>query len=163
MNTRSPFILQWAGPLPALKTELLDHGWMAPAAWTFPASLEWLSPQANPASLPVLPRLNGGYPERLVLIRTGGFMPANQRLVLRVWRSDVTVSDGTKSVPLWIGTVTLEQIRTMESLVAFATRVPGVGASLYMLSKALPSAQMVQRQPLATELPGQRLVLLGRP
>jgi LssY C-terminus len=158
-----PFILQWAGPLHALKAELLTHGWTAPAPWTFRTSLEWLSPQANAVSLPVLPQLNGGYSESLVLIRTGGSIPVNQRLVLRVWRSDVMLSAGRTSLPLWLGTVTFEQIRTVASLVALATRVPGRSSFLKVLSKALPSAQMAQRKASPRESPLQGFVLLGRP
>jgi undecaprenyl-diphosphatase len=155
-----PFVLQWVGSLDPLKTELSTHGWTAPVPWTFRTALEWLSPQASPASLPVLPRLNNGLSEKLVMIRTGGSMPTSERLVLRLWRSNVIVVDGTRSLPLWIGTVSTERIKNVVSLAAFPMNAPGVGPPLHSLSLALPSARMAQRPAFATDLPWKGFVLL---
>ena len=44
------------------------------------------------------------------MIRIGGSLPADQRLVLRVWRSHVILSTDATSSPLWIGTVVVERI-----------------------------------------------------
>jgi membrane protein DedA with SNARE-associated domain/membrane-associated phospholipid phosphatase len=156
-----PFTLQWVGSLDPLKKALLAHGWAAPVPWTFRSALEWLSPQPVPASLPVLPRLNSGLSEKLIMITTGDAIPANQRLVLRLWRSNVILMDGTRSLPLWIGTVTSERIAGVTSLVAPPTNAQTISPPLQSVSAAFPSARMAQRHELTMDLPWKGFVLLG--
>lgn len=95
-----PFVLQWVGSLNDLRNTLSGAGWTTPVPWTLHSSVEWLSPQAGPGSLPVLPQLYGGHAEALTLVKTGSSVPPDQRLVLRLWRSDVTLSVGSTSLPL---------------------------------------------------------------
>ncbi|MDE1990510.1 MAG: phosphatase PAP2 family protein, partial [Betaproteobacteria bacterium] len=75
-----PFILQWAGPLPQLKVALLAHGWQVPVPWDLSSSTEWLLPDAKADVLPVLPHLDNGRAEALVMIKTGQDVPHGQRL-----------------------------------------------------------------------------------
>jgi undecaprenyl-diphosphatase len=156
-----PFTIQWAGSLDDLRVKLLAEGWTEPPSWTLRSSIEWLSPQASPVSLPVLPRLDGGRSEGLVLIRTGGPVPEHQRLVLRLWRSNVILSGGSAPLPLWIGTVVAERIKPVASFVTITAEQQDIDFPLHVLHKALPSMRIERRPELAKDLYWNGLVLLG--
>jgi membrane protein DedA with SNARE-associated domain/membrane-associated phospholipid phosphatase len=158
-----PFTIQWAGSLDSLRSELIAHGWKQPLPWTLRTSIEWLSPQASPTTLPVLPQLNGGRSENLTMVRTGGPVPDDQRLVLRLWRSDVSLSDGPHVLPLWIGTVVTERVTHIASLLTIAKDEENLRTSLRVLHDALPSAHLERRKSMAGSGEGTRLILLGEP
>ena len=157
-----PFTIQWAGSLDDLRATLSAAGWTAPVPWTLRSSVEWLSPQAGPASLPVLPRLDGGRAEALVMVKTGGSVPADQRLVLRLWRSDVVLSTGSASLPLWIGTVVAERIKPVAALIAIATERPNMDFPLRLLHEALPSVQVGHRPEVMDDVHWNGIVILGQ-
>lgn len=158
----NPFTVQWAGSLESLKADLIRHTWTPPAPWTVRSSLEWLSPQASPGSLTVLPQLNGGRPEDLVMVRTSGLRSAGQRLVLRLWRSDVLLSDGARLLPLWIGTVVAERVQHVAWLVTIMKDEENMVAPLRLLHSDLLSTQFKRRSRLATDPRSHGLVLLGK-
>lgn len=140
-----PFTVQWIGDLDVLKTELLAHGWMPPASWASWSVLNWLSPQASPDSLPVLPRLGRGRAEGLVMVKTGAPEPADERLVLRLWRSSVVVSTTDSiTLPLWIGTVVIERIKPVYSLVSIASERSDLNAPLDRLADAVPGVRGIR-------------------
>lgn len=157
-----PFTIQWAGPLDNLQAELSADGWTTSVPWTLRSSLEWLSPQAGPESLPVLPRLDGGRSEGLVMVRTGGPVPTDQRLVLRLWRSDVILSASPTPLPIWHGTVVTERIKPVASLVTVATEGRNMDVPLRILHDALPSARVERRQEVTDDLHWNGVVLLGQ-
>ena len=64
------------------------------------------------------------------MIRTAGSLSEDQRLVLRVWRSDVILSAGTTSSPLWIGTVVAERIDHVMRLATVAREEPNMNTPL---------------------------------
>lgn len=158
-----PFTIQWAGSLGGLRAKLLARGWTTPIPWTLRSSLEWLSPQAGPASLPVLPRLDNGRSEGLIMVRTGGPLPSGQRVVLRVWRSDTILSVGSTSLPLWIGTAVTERVVRVASFATFLREGKNMGASLRLLHDALPQAQVKHRPELASNSHWTGVVLLAGP
>ena len=156
-----PFTIQWAGSLDSLRSELVAHGWKQPVPWTLRTSVEFLSPQASPATLPVLPRLNGGRSESLTMVRTGGPVPEDERLVLRLWRSDVILSDGLRVLPLWIGTVVAERVTHVASLVTVAKDEKNLSAPLRLLHDTLPSAHLERRKAATSGGRGNEFVLIG--
>lgn len=156
-----PFTIQWAGSLDNLRATLSGAGWSTPVPWTLRSSLEWLSPQAGPGSLPVLPRLDGGRSEGLVLVKTGSLLFPDERLVIRLWRTDVLLSAGSASLPLWIGTVVAERIKSVASLVTIATEQRNKDFPLRLLHEALPSVQVAHRQRVTDDLDWNGVVLLG--
>jgi undecaprenyl-diphosphatase len=156
-----PFTMQWAGPLADLRAVLSAAGWTAPVSWTLRSSLEWLSPRASPGSLPVLPRLDRGHTEGLVMSRTAGSLPEDQRLVLRVWRSDVTLSAGATSLPLWIGTIVAERIDRVMWLATVAREEPDMNTPLSNLHNALPWAPVERRPEIIADPQWNGFVLLG--
>lgn len=63
-----PVTFEWAGSLSELKAELSDKNWSAPMPWTVRSTLAWLAPNVPAAHLPVLPRLENGRQEALVMV-----------------------------------------------------------------------------------------------
>ncbi len=140
-----PFTIQWAGPLAGLETQLLAQGWRLPVPWGLHASFEWLLPNAAPTALPVLPHLDNGRAEALVMIRAGGAVAPDQRLVLRLWPSGVVLSGGAAEQPLWIGTVVIERIEHLKPLATMVDERRGVDTALARLKAALPAARLASR------------------
>ena len=156
---RQPFTVEWAGGLHALSAALAPRGWQAPVPWTWRSALAFLAPQADPASLPVLPRLETGRPEALVLVRTGAGLPAGERLVLRLWRSDVRLSVAGAHAPLWLGGITAQRVGRAYGLVTTTRDVPVPERTLARLAAVLPLTRL---QPRAASDAGTAVgVLLG--
>ncbi|MDE2240614.1 MAG: phosphatase PAP2 family protein, partial [Rhodospirillales bacterium] len=154
-----PFILQWAGSLTSLKAALLAHGWQAPVPWDLSSSAEWLLPNAKADALPVLPHLDNGRAEALVMIKTGKDVPHGQRLILRVWPSGTVLTSAGGTEPLWIGTVVAEKIEHLKPLGTLVDEQDGVDEAMQDLKSALPAARQEGRTPARQNWNGE--VLLG--
>ncbi|MGH3184140.1 MAG: LssY C-terminal domain-containing protein, partial [Streptosporangiaceae bacterium] len=140
-----PFNVQWAGGLKGLAADLEAHGWRPPVGWTLRSTLEWLAPKASPASLPVLPRLDSGRPEKLVLIRTGNGIPDRERLVLRLWQSDTVLTAGPVRAPLWLGSLATERIAHVAWLATITGEAAVSSSELQKLSAMLPVSRVQSR------------------
>ncbi len=158
-----PFTLQWSGPLAPLRAALLAQGWQPPLPWDLSSSVEFLLPNAKPDALPVLPHLDNGRAEALVLIKTGGNLPANQRLVLRLWPSGTVLSRGAETQPLWIGTAVAERVEHLKPLASLFDERNDVNGALRALQSALPGALVENRGPAVSGPKWNGEVLLGPP
>ncbi len=110
-----PLNVQFAGDLAQLRQRLLSAGWRAPLALTPQSALRWLLRDPSLDQLPVLPQLNGGRYEALLLISdpaagTGPGAP----LVLRLWPTSMRLQPG--ATPLWVGTVSRLRLRSLPLL-----------------------------------------------
>lgn len=105
--------LQYAGRLPDLQVRLEQTGWIKPLALTPATSLHWLMKNPTIRALPILPQVNDGRNEKLLLIHT---LPESKAtfMALRFWPADV-VLDG--STPLWVGTLSTMNIRSYLNLI----------------------------------------------
>ena len=105
--------LQYAGRLPDLQVRLEQTGWIKPLALTPATSLHWLMKNPTIRDLPILPQVNDGRNEKLLLIHT---LPESKAtfMALRFWPADV-VLDG--STPLWVGTLSTMNIRSYLNLI----------------------------------------------
>lgn len=141
-----PFTIQWAGRLDALKTELAVTGWVVPVPWTVQSALAFLTPHARLSNLPVLPRLDSGREEHLIMIfPLKGEAPAG-RLVLRLWRSGTVLGGiGGSPQPLWIGTVVEERIRRFPPFMTLIHETPNVNVPLAIAASALETKRLVKR------------------
>ena len=157
-----PFTVQWAGSLTALKAQLLAQGWRAPPPWDLRSSLEWLLPNAAPTALPVLPHLDNGRAEALVMIRTGGGVPPNQRLILRLWPSGVELTGGSSPQPVWLGTAVAETVEHLRPLATLVDEQQDVNAALEALKAALPAARPEDRPPAMAGPDWNGTVILGQ-
>ncbi|OYV40450.1 MAG: hypothetical protein B7Z80_04465 [Rhodospirillales bacterium 20-64-7] len=158
-----PFTIQWAGSLASLKADLLTQGWRTPVPWTLRSSFEWLLPNAAPAALPVLPHLDNGRAEALVMIEAGGGLPPDQRLILRLWPSGVVLSGGLVPQPVWIGTVVIEAVEHLKPLVTVVDEQQDVNEALDRLKAALPKAQLEGRLPAIISPDWNGKIIIGQP
>ncbi len=155
-----PFVLQWAGSLAPLKAALLEHGWLVPVPWDLSSSAEWLLPNAKADALPVLPHLDNGRSEALVMIKTGGDVPRGQRVILRVWPSGTVLTNAGNAQPLWIGTVVTEKVEHLKPFVSLVDERNDVNGALQTLRAALPGIELENHATAKPEWNGE--VLLGR-
>lgn len=112
---RQRFAVQYLGAPDVLRDELAAHGWVVARRF----ALGGLGRMDA-----VMPRLDDGTLPRLVMLRTGGDLPADQRLVFRLWRSDVMVPSRAGGFDfVWLGAVTLERVRMVDGVLALARDV----------------------------------------
>ncbi|CAB3748461.1 cytochrome O ubiquinol oxidase [Burkholderia sp. MSh2] len=102
--------LQWSATSDTLDRHLARAGWQRATPWSPAAALRWLSPQAAPDALPVLPRYTHGESTRRVFVRVDPGEPAS-RLVLRLWRYPYVLEDAFGMRPLWYGALYRETLR----------------------------------------------------
>ncbi|MGC9269786.1 LssY C-terminal domain-containing protein [Acidiphilium sp.] len=141
-----PFALQFLGSPRVLRADLVAAGWRRPVAWDVRTILRLFAAPIDPATLPVLPRLADGREAVLVMIKTGGFLRPDERLVFRLWRSAVTiptVSQGFARV--WLGSVSIERERRVWSLVTVPRHAGQRDAALRCLAEAIPGHRIVRR------------------
>jgi membrane protein DedA with SNARE-associated domain/membrane-associated phospholipid phosphatase len=146
-----PINVQAAGDLPRLRQELVAAGWRAPPALTLQSALRWLLRNPSLDELPVLPQLNGGRYEALLLVRDApaGADPS-QQLVLRLWPTMVRLEPG--ATRLWVGTVATQRLRRLP-LVSFpvlADHFDEAAAALARSAGGLHTRE-VQSEPQAHE------------
>ena len=105
--------LQYAGKLIDLQARLEQNGWTRPLPLTPASSLRWLMKKPLAQDLPILPQVNNGRHEALLLTHP---LPGTTTyfMALRFWPGDVLL-DGTK--PLWVGALTTMDIRQYLQLI----------------------------------------------
>ena len=157
-----PLTFQWAGNLSNLKRTLSAHGWVAPVPWSLQSAFSWLLPHAAVLDLPVLPHLESGRQERLVLVHPVAGDRANRRLVLRLWQSNLKLGPSrTDAVPLWIGTIILERSRRIATLLTLLQTVPDYDGPRQALATALGPHRLALRGPGFRQAGWDSGVLLG--
>lgn len=130
-----PFVLQWSGGLDPFAAELAGTGWKRAAEWRAAGLVAWLLPGADPAALPVLPKLHDGRRPLAMFVRPD---PGREsRIVLRVWDSHVRLLDDGRELPLWLVTATREIIRRPLNLMALAMTEDDVNGPRDALETAL--------------------------
>lgn len=100
-NHEQPLNFQWAGSLPQLQELLVAQGWQTAAAFSPLTALNWLAPDPAIGNLPVLPEVNDGQHQSLLLIAPHA-PDARHLIQLRLWPSNMELQDGR---PVWIGKV----------------------------------------------------------
>ncbi len=157
-----PLTLQWAGPLPAIRHSLAAHGWRPPPQGGS-RYLQWLRPDAPATALPVLPQVNAGRHEALLMVR-----PENpdKLLALRLWPAPVQVEEHGKAHNLWLGYVSYLQVRHPVGLSVLRTRGP-FEAAVQRLARELAAeprwqVRAVRRTAAAPPSAEQPRVLLVR-
>jgi membrane protein DedA with SNARE-associated domain len=137
----NPLVLQWAGSGRALAKQLDAAGWHRPVAWTPRTALGWLLPQSDAASLPVLPHLYRGEPDRMILIRAGA--NPDERLVLRLWVSRTEVAGPAGTYALHVGTLSRERLQRVFGVLTMARSTHAAETELGTLATAFPATAWV--------------------
>ncbi len=158
-GAEAPLTLQWAGRRTALRRELAADGWSAPPAWTPRAAARWFDPRVALMQLPVLPHLNSGHREALVLVHPAG----GGRLVLRLWRSSMALTQGERpETPLYVGTVTEEDARRAAPLMTLTRQVHNFNGPRNVLAAALSWRRLAARTAAPPDQSWDGCVLLAQ-
>ncbi len=137
-GVKEPLTFQWAGGLKRLEAALVSRGWSTPVPWTLRSSLTWLDPHAPIAALPVLPHLQNGDPTVLVMVHSLGRAASRERLVLRLWPSDLRVSGlASAQKPVFIGTVSEERASRLALIGTITQELPHYDRPRDTLGEAL--------------------------
>jgi undecaprenyl-diphosphatase len=100
-HNEQPMNIQWAGSLPQLRTLLEHKDWHTPPVPGPSSALNWLAPEPDISSLPILPQVHDGQHHELLLVSPPD--PLGRLTALRLWPAHVEISD--TSTPVWVGTV----------------------------------------------------------
>ncbi len=152
-DREQPINLQWAGSLSTLRRTLEAAGWHAPLPLTAGNALRWLAPQPKLAQLPVLPQVNDGRYEVLLLTRPAE--DADHQYVLRLWRTPLRLLPG--KVPVWIGTASRQHLANILDLISFPRTDHRFAAALARAAADLAPLGVQQRR-----RHGSELLLIGR-
>lgn len=144
-ESEEPFVLQMAGSPDYLAKTLATSGWRRPAAWNAVGTLAWLA-SGNIASLPVVPKLHEGRPPTLMLERPG--TSDRRRIVLRLWDSRVRVREGGTVRPLWLATVTREDLHQPLGIVSVTLTERDANGPRDLLAEAIPALRRT-RSPIS--------------
>ena len=149
-GVKEPLTFQWAGGPKSLEAELASQGWSRPVPWTLRSALTWLDPHVPIAALPVLPHLENGDPTVLVMVRRLGRAAPRERLVLRLWLSDLRVSGLARTVkPVLIGTVAEERANRLALIGTITRELPHYDRPRDTLAAALAAiAHRLAERPL---------------
>jgi undecaprenyl-diphosphatase len=142
---REPLTLQWVGDLGSLERELTHSGWRRPVPWTPASATSWLLPNPDPLQLPVLPRLHAGRASDLTLIRADAEGPDRMRLVLRLWRSDIALSDLGRPQPVFLGSVVEQKLSRIAGLMTVSADRRHADGPRQVLARSLAGAWLRPR------------------
>ncbi len=132
-----PFVLQLAGSPDYLLQTLGRAGWREPVAWNAIGAIAWLATGGGMETLPVLPKLHEGrVPRTMLTLREEG---DRTRLVLRLWDSGIQLKSGENSPPLWLATVTREDLRQPLGIVSLVLTGKDANAPRDLLARTLPA------------------------
>lgn len=160
-----PMNFQWAGSLQTLREVLQRQGWKQPPSPTPLRAMNWLAPDPDIGTLPLLPQVNDGRHQEMLLV---GPQAGDGRhlLVLRMWPSDRQLVDGNP--PVWIGNIAYLYREQKLPLVTYLRTASDFEAPLRQLHAALLQAGNVgmavrQRQMSESEDAWYGQVLLAWP
>jgi hypothetical protein len=160
-GVEQPLSFQWAGHRAGLKRELGSHGWRSPPRWTVRTAARWFEPHVALADLPVLPHLQSGHREALVLVHASA--TARERYVLRLWRSGTDLTTVAGSEPLYLGTVITERLDRVAPVMTVTHALRNYDTPRNVLADALQHWRVRARPELKSRPAWDGCVLLARP
>lgn len=132
-HNEQPMNIQWAGSLQRLRVLLERKGWHTPPRPVPSSALNWLAPQPDITSLPVLPQVHDGQHHELLLVSRPDSL--DQLTVLRLWPAHIEISD--TPTPVWVGTVSyllldrkLPLVSALRTAIDFNTPLAALQAAL---------------------------------
>ena len=126
--------LQWAGSLETLQAVLHLQGW-SPAAPVSPMNaMNWLVPEPVITNLPVLPQVNNGEHQQLLMIAP--YTSEDSYLtVMRLWPSNQELVSG--NTPIWVGNVSKLFVEQKIPLIAYLRTAPDFEGPMQQLHAVL--------------------------
>ncbi len=126
-----PLTLQWVGDPEHLAEQLTEHGWTQVAGFDFKKLLNLLVPDVGIENLPVLPELENGQQERLLMVSNQRL----QRLVLRLWPTRFELEETGQ--PLWVGTIESERPVSVAGLLTIPRGTAGYTEARQALERTI--------------------------
>ncbi|MGQ0529876.1 MAG: VTT domain-containing protein [Panacagrimonas sp.] len=116
-----PFDFQWAASEAVIEAELRAAGWRTLPPLRPTDTLRWLTQTTLISELPVLPQVHAGMHPRLSLRRR---IDGERQRLVRVWDSGVRVASDEGLVPVWLGTLSEQRVRTFYRLFRYPVTEP---------------------------------------
>jgi hypothetical protein len=117
-----------------LQSRLLAQGWKTAAALRPTNAINWLAPDPDITALPILPQVNDGQHQSLLLIAPQQ-ADENRLVVLRLWPSNLQLINS--NTPVWSGKLAYLLIEKDLPLITYLRTGSDFEAPLELLSKAL--------------------------
>jgi undecaprenyl-diphosphatase len=137
-SDEQPLNFQWAGTLDALQQVLHAKGWHTAAELTPLTAMNWLAPAPDIDTLPVLPEVNDGQHQQLLLIAPHD-STSRQLTVLRLWPSNRELL-GNRN-PVWVGKVSHQYMEDTLPLITYLRSEKNYVSPLQQLVETLRDAQ----------------------
>jgi undecaprenyl-diphosphatase len=144
---RDPLNLQWLGGLDAIRRQLGARGWQQPKPLTLANTLLWLSGKVDIRQLPVLPQVQNGHGQALIMIYP---IDAQGEWVLRLWPSRWLTYRGAQ---LWVGNVSLEKRRNWLFILHLPSTTRDFASPMPELSRQMAAAATVVEHSRARPIP----------
>ena len=136
-KNEQPMNLQWAGSLETLRATLLRGGWREAPSLAPLNTMNWLAPEPDIGSLPVLPQVHDGQHQALLMIAPP--VTAEDRLiVVRLWPSNRELLNSRR--PVWVGKVAYLYLEQDLPLIAYLRTAPDFESPLDYLQSTLQQA-----------------------
>jgi hypothetical protein len=97
--------IEWLGDINTIKQTLTQQGWKIKPNNAWLSTINYLGMKDHSKMLPLLPVVNQGRQPILTMTTLVG--NPQKLLILRLWPSDVTVSDADEKI--WIGTLNYQR------------------------------------------------------
>lgn len=140
-----PFVLQLAGSPEYLLKTLGELDWRKPPEWNAIGLIAWLATGGGTAGLPVFPKLHEGRPPELTL--TLREATDETRVVLRLWNSGFSLKSGEQLTPIWVATVTREDLQQPLGMVNVALTVKDANEPRNLLARSIPALMREREDP----------------
>ena len=162
-RNEQPMNFQWAGSLDTLQARLQQQGWKPGPTVTPLNAMNWLAPEPEITSLPILPQVNDGQHQQLILVAPHT-AEDNHLIAVRLWPSDRELLPGQQ--PVWIGNVVHLYIEQQVPLISYLRTGADFETPLNHLEEALGRAAHVRlelrtRQSVSTQIQWGGNVLLA--
>ena len=136
-KNEQPMNLQWAGSLETLQETLLQAGWREAPPLSPLNAMNWLAPEADIDSLPILPQVHDGQHQEFLMVAPA--TAARERLiVVRLWSSNRELLDSGQSV--WLGKAAYLYLEQDLPLIAYLRTAPDFQSPLGYLQSTLQQA-----------------------
>jgi undecaprenyl-diphosphatase len=147
-----PMNFQWAGTLETLKTGLQAQGWKTAPPLSPTSTISWLAPAPAISALPILPQVNDGEHQRLLLVGPQ-LANKNRLIVLRLWPSNLEILPA--NTPVWAGNVAYLHVEKDLPLITYLRTGKDFETPLELLRKTLTGRQQLRlalrNRPVADE------------
>jgi membrane protein DedA with SNARE-associated domain/membrane-associated phospholipid phosphatase len=140
-HNEQPLNFQWAGSLETLYSVLTRAGWHPAPALSPLTAMNWLAPKPAIGDLPLLPEVNDGKHQQLLLIGPPG-SDDRRLVVVRLWPSNVRLVDSKQ--PVWIGKVGYLHLEDDLPLITYLRSAPDYSTPLQALETALRDSARVR-------------------